>query len=254
VVFDWFRKKEKQSSNPSGQRRVADLSRDELVRQALVNPVSGLPNGRAYFEDTGNQAIPGYPFKRTSEMTDGELRTALLTDHTTGLPNKRAFDESPDLGVIGWSYIDDHYKWLRSKFGYEAFERTILAQAKALRDEGITPYRLRDTGGDLLCRFDSEPNARRLLDAVTERLKKAIVEVQAPHGTPLRFTGIEHVYGIGGDMRQAEVAVSDAKKLARAKRGDTPESPWLMWLKELDPKAGIPDGSVLRVLLPKQPT
>lgn len=152
--------------------------------------------------------------KRVSEMSPEEMRRELLVSEKTGLPNRRAFDESDPSPYLAMCDVDG-LKELNDKYGYGAGDTLIKRVADTLLRFGLDAYH--DKGDEFLVKGPSftELN-RKLLDA--EKEMKAPFTVRSMSGRAINVEGARFSFGIGTNLKQAEVSLKHQKELRKVDR------------------------------------
>ena len=152
--------------------------------------------------------------KRVAEMSPEEMRRELLVSEKTGLPNRRAFDESDPSPYLAMCDVDG-LKELNDKFGYGAGDTLIKRVADALTRFDLDAYH--DKGDEFLIkgRSFSELN-RKLLEA--EKELKGPFTVHSMSGRVITVEGARFSFGIGTNLKQAEVSLKHQKELRKIDR------------------------------------
>ena len=151
--------------------------------------------------------------KRVAEMSPEEMRRELLVSEKTGLPNRRAFDESDPSPHLAMCDVDG-LKELNDKFGYGAGDTLIRRVAEILLRFGLDYH---DKGDEFLVKGPSftELN-RKLLEA--EKEMKNPFTVRSMSGRAITVDGARFSFGIGTNLKQAEVSLKHQKELRKIDR------------------------------------
>ena len=152
--------------------------------------------------------------KRVAEMSSEEMRRELLVSEKTGLPNRRAFDESEPSPYLAMCDVDG-LKELNDKFGYGAGDTLIKRVAETLLRLGLDAYH--DKGDEFLVKGGSFARLNRaLLDA--EKEMKTPFTVRSMSGRSVTVDGARFSFGIGTNLKQAEVSLKHQKELRKIER------------------------------------
>lgn len=154
-----------------------------LRREAREDPLTGLPNYRAYKEAYENRTDKSRPYRKKHQV-------------------------ALDFDGLGW--INDHW-------GHEVGNAFIKSFAGAVRRIGIETYRV---GGDEFMAMESdEAAANEKLKLLREILKNDIIEVEYEAHPTRRFQGLGISFGVGINEKAADEALY-ADKERRTKAGE----------------------------------
>lgn len=162
--------------------------------------------------------------KAIAEMSPDEMRRELLTDPLTGLANRRAYDESKKQAVQ--VSIDlDSLKWINDNLGHSAGDEILRALGTAIRDQTGNGYHL--SGDEFAIQANSEQEARRVVQALRNRLMQATLVFKLPDGSEVFKKGVNFSHGIGPTLEEADTALRSSKAERevsgeRARRGEPP--------------------------------
>jgi GGDEF domain-containing protein len=153
--------------------------------------------------------------RHVADMSPEEMRRELLTSEVTGLPNRRAFAEAGAALAVAMSDVDA-LKAL-NKYGYEAGNAVLKAEADALRDAGLDAYH--DKGDEFLCRGNHIKELLAKLELARAILRDRTIVVEQADGSTLSVTGVDFSYGVGKDIAEAECGLR-SHKAEREARGE----------------------------------
>ncbi len=145
--------------------------------------------------------------RHVAEMSLEEMRRELLTSEVTGLPNRRAFGEAGAALAVAMSDVDG-LKAL-NKYGYEAGNAVLRANADALREAGLEAYH--DKGDEFLCRGNHIKELLAKLERARAILRDRTMVVERVDGSTLSVTGADFSYGVGKDIDEAESGLRSHK-------------------------------------------
>jgi GGDEF domain-containing protein len=145
--------------------------------------------------------------RHVAEMSLEEMRRELLTSEVTGLPNRRAFGEAGAALAVAMSDVDG-LKAL-NKYGYEAGNAVLRANADALREAGLEAYH--DKGDEFLCRGNHIKELLAKLERARAILRDRTIVVERVDGSTLSVTGADFSYGVGKDIDEAESGLRSHK-------------------------------------------
>jgi GGDEF domain-containing protein len=153
--------------------------------------------------------------KRVAEMSPEEMRRALLVSDKTDLPNKRAFDEGKVSPWVAMSDVNG-LKSLNDEFGYSAGDTLIRRFAEVLVSIGLDAYH--DKGDEFLCKGESYQDLNNKLSQAQRILRNQPFPALAVDGRITTIPGADFCFGIGTDLKEAEVSLKHQKELRKASR------------------------------------
>jgi GGDEF domain-containing protein len=154
--------------------------------------------------------------KRVEQMSPEEMRRALLISDKTGLPNRRSFDEGPVSPLVAMSDVNG-LKALNDEFGYSAGDTLIRRFAEVLISVGLDAYH--DKGDEFLCKGKSYQELNNKLSQAQRILIQEPFPVLAVDGGRITtIPGADFCFGIGTDLKEAEVSLKHQKDLRKASR------------------------------------
>jgi len=154
--------------------------------------------------------------KRVEQMSPEEMRRALLISDKTGLPNRRSFDEGPVSPLVAMSDVNG-LKALNDEFGYSAGDTLISRFAEVLISVGLDAYH--DKGDEFLCKGKSYQELNNKLSQAQRILMQEPFPVLAVDGGRITtIPGADFCFGIGTDLKEAEVSLKHQKELRKASR------------------------------------
>jgi len=160
--------------------------------------------------------------KRVAEMSAEEMRRALLTSEKTGLPNRRAFDESEASPWVAMSDVNG-LKALNDTFGYAAGDTPISRFAEALIGVGLDAYH--EKGDEFLCKAQTFEELNSKLLKAQQILREQPFPVLAVDGGRITtIPGADFCFGIGTELKEAEVSLKHQKELLKASRSSFPST------------------------------
>jgi GGDEF domain-containing protein len=140
----------------------------------------------------------------------------LLTSDKTDLPNKRSFDEGEVSPWVAMSDVNG-LKALNDEFGYLAGDTLIKRFAEALVSVGLDAYH--DKGDEFLCKGKTfEELATKLSKAQRILRQEAFPVLSVDGGRITTIPGADFCFGIGTDLKEAEVSLKRQKELRKASR------------------------------------
>jgi GGDEF domain-containing protein len=153
--------------------------------------------------------------KRVAEMSPQEMRRALLVSDKTDLPNRRSFDEAE---ISPWVAMGDvnGLKALNDEFGYSAGDTLIRRFAEVLVSVGLDAYH--DKGDEFLCKGKSFQELNNKLSQAQRILRQGPFPVLAMDGRITTIPGADFCFGIGTDLKEAEVSLKHQKELRKSSR------------------------------------
>jgi len=154
--------------------------------------------------------------KRVAEMSPEEMKRALLVSDKTGLPNRRSFDEGEASPWVAMSDVNG-LKALNDEFGYSAGDTLIKMFAEVLVSVGLDAYH--DKGDEFLCKGKTCQELNNKLSQAQHILRQESFPVLAVDGGRIAtIPGADFCFGIGTDLKEAEVSLKHQKELQRASR------------------------------------
>jgi len=154
--------------------------------------------------------------KRVEQMSPEEMRRALLVSDKTGLPNRRSFDEGEASPWIAMSDVNG-LKGLNDEFGYSAGDTLIRRFAEVLVRVGLDAYH--DKGDEFLFKGKSYQDLNNKLSQAQRILRQEPFPVLAVDGGRITIIpGADFCFGIGTDLKEAEVSLKRQKELRKATR------------------------------------
>lgn len=162
--------------------------------------------------------------KAIAEMSPEEMRRELLTDPLTGLANRRAYDES-EKQPAQVSIDLDSLKWINDNLGHSGGDEILRALGTAIREQTESGYHL--SGDEFVIQSNSEQEARRVVQALRNRLIQATLVFKLPDGSEVTKKGVNFSHGIGQTLEEADAALRSSKAERevsgeRARRGEPP--------------------------------
>jgi GGDEF domain-containing protein len=154
--------------------------------------------------------------KRVAEMSPEEMRQALLVSDKTGLPNRRSFDEGEASPWVAMSDVNG-LKALNDQFGYAAGDTLIRRFAEVLVSVGLDAYH--DKGDEFFCKGRTfEELAKKLSKAQSILRQQPFPVLGVDGGRITAIPGADFCFGIGPDVKEAEVRLKHQKELRKASR------------------------------------
>jgi GGDEF domain-containing protein len=153
--------------------------------------------------------------KRIAEMSPEEMRRALLVSDKTDLPNRRSFDEGEVSPWVAMSDVND-LKALNDKFGYSAGDTLIRRFADVLVSVGLDAYH--DKGDEFLCKGKTYQDLNNMLSQAQGILRQQPFAVLGVDSRIATIPGADFCFGIGTDLKEAEVSLKRQKELYKASR------------------------------------
>jgi GGDEF domain-containing protein len=154
--------------------------------------------------------------KRVEQMSPEEMRHALLISDKTGLPNRRSFDEGDVSPWIAMSDVNG-LKALNDEFGYSAGDALIRRFAEVLIRVGLDAYH--DKGDEFLFKGQTYQDLNDKLSQAQRILRQEPFPVLAVDGGRITtIPGADFCFGIGTDLKEAEVSLKRQKELRKASR------------------------------------
>ena len=154
--------------------------------------------------------------KRVEQMSPEEMRHALLISDKTGLPNRRSFDEGEVSPWIAMSDVNG-LKALNDEFGYSAGDTLIRRFAEVLIRVGVDAYH--DKGDEFLFKGKTYQDLNSKLSLAQRILRQEPFPVLAVDGGRITtLPGADFCFGIGTDLKEAEVSLKRQKELRKASR------------------------------------
>lgn len=154
--------------------------------------------------------------KRVEQMSPEEMRHALLISDKTGLPNRRSFDEGEVSPWIAMSDVNG-LKALNDEFGYSAGDTLIRRFAEVLIRVGVDAYH--DKGDEFLFKGKSYQDLNSKLSLAQHILRQEPFPVLAVDGGRITtIPGADFCFGIGTDLKEAEVSLKRQKELRKASK------------------------------------
>ena len=154
--------------------------------------------------------------KRVEQMSPEEMRHALLISDKTGLPNRRSFDEGDVSPWIAMSDVNG-LKALNDEFGYSAGDALIRRFAEVLIRVGLDAYH--DKGDEFLFKGKTYQDLNEKLSQAQRILRQEPFPVLAVDGGRITTVpGADFCFGIGTDLKEAEVSLKRQKELRKASR------------------------------------
>ena len=154
--------------------------------------------------------------KRVEQMSPEEMRHALLISDKTGLPNRRSFDEGDLSPWIAMSDVNG-LKALNDEFGYSAGDALIRRFAEVLIRVGLDAYH--DKGDEFLFKGRTYQDLNDTLSQAQRILRQEPFPVLAVDGGRITtIPGADFCFGIGTDLKEAEVSLKRQKELRKASR------------------------------------
>ena len=132
----------------------------------------------------------------------------------TGLPNRRAFDESE---ISPWVAMCDvnGLKSLNDGYGYSAGDTPIKRFAEVLIRVSLDAYH--DKGDEFLCRGETFDELYSKLLHAQQILREQPFPVLALDGGGIKaIPGANFCFGIGTELKEAEVSLKHQKELRKA--------------------------------------
>jgi GGDEF domain-containing protein len=153
--------------------------------------------------------------KRVAEMSPDEMRHALLVAEKTGLPNRRSFDEGEASAWVAMSDANG-LKNLNDQFGYDAGDALIRRFAEVLVSVGLDAYH--NQGDEFLCKGTTFEELANKLAKAQGILRQQSFPVLCIDGRVATIAGADFCFGIGPNVREAEVRLKHQKELRKASR------------------------------------
>ena len=153
--------------------------------------------------------------KRVAEMSPEEMRRALLVSDKTDLPNRRAFDEGNLSPWVAMSDVNG-LKVLNDEYGYSAGDTLIRRFAEVLVSVGLDAYH--DKGDEFLCKGKSYQDLNNKLTKAQRILRQQPFPALAVDGRITTIPGADFCFGIGTDLKEAEVSLKHQKELRKNSR------------------------------------
>jgi GGDEF domain-containing protein len=154
--------------------------------------------------------------KRVGEMSPEEMRRALLVSEKTDLPNRRSFDEGEASPWVAMSDVNG-LKALNTEFGYAAGDTLIRKFAEVLIRVGLDAYH--DKGDEFLCKGKTFEELNNRLSKAQRILRQEAFPVLSVDGGRVEtIPGADFCFGIGTDLKEAEVSLKRQKELRKASR------------------------------------
>ena len=153
--------------------------------------------------------------KRVAEMSLEEMRRALLISEKTDLPNRRSFDEGEVSLWVAMSDVNG-LKALNDEFGYSAGDILIKRFAEVLVSVGLDAYH--DKGDEFLCKGKSFQELNIKLSQAQLILGQQPFAVLGVDSRIATIPGADFCFGIGTDLKEAEVSLKRQKELRKASR------------------------------------
>lgn len=191
------------------RKLISEMSTKEMRKELLINPVTNIPNKRAYQE---------------AEKTDFDRKI-----------------------VKAKAYIDvDSLKYVNDFAGHDAGDNLLQAVAKTIAE--VTPDSYHISGDEFIIRAETEETARELADELNEKLSEVELEFTNDKGEKYTYKGLGVSYGVHKEETEADRLLRKHKEEreaegVRAKRGERPPR-----LREVDTGEGrrregeIPEG------------
>jgi len=153
--------------------------------------------------------------RRVAEMSPEELRHALLVSEKTDLPNRRSFDEGEVSLWVAMSDVNG-LKALNDEFGYSAGDILIKRFAEVLVSVGLDAYH--DKGDEFLCKGKTFEELNNKLSQAQRILRQEAFPVVSVDGRIATIPGADFCFGIGTDLKEAEVSLKRQKELVKASK------------------------------------
>jgi GGDEF domain-containing protein len=151
--------------------------------------------------------------KRVAEMSAEEMRQALLISDKTDLPNRRSFNEGAASPWIAMADVDG-LKALNTEFGYSAGDTLIRRFAQVLLSVGADAYH--DKGDEFLCKGKTFEDLNTRLSQAQQLLRQEPFAVLSLDGRVSTIASADFSFGIGTDLKEAEVSLKRQKELKKA--------------------------------------
>jgi len=181
------------------RKLISEMSQEELRAELLINPVTRIPNKRAYQE-------------------------AEAVDLEKGITKPKA-------------YIDvDSLKYVNDFAGHAAGDELLQTVAKAASE--VTPDSYHISGDEFIIRAKTEKEAEALADKLNEKLSGAELEFTNDKGEKYTYKGLGVSYGVHREETEADRLLRKHKEEReaeglRARRGERPPG-----LREVDTGEG----------------
>jgi GGDEF domain-containing protein len=133
----------------------------------------------------------------------------------TDLPNRRAFDEGKASPWVAISDVNG-LKALNDEYGYSAGDALIRWFAEVLVRVGLDAYH--DKGDEFLCKGKSYQDLNNKLSKAQRILRQQPFPAVAVDGRITTIAGADFCFGIGIDLKAAEVSLKHQKELRKASR------------------------------------
>jgi GGDEF domain-containing protein len=153
--------------------------------------------------------------KRIAEMSAEEMRVALLVSDKTGLPNRRAFDEGAASPFVAMSDVNG-LKALNERFSYSAGDILIGRFAEVLTSVGLDAYH--NHGDEFLCKGQSYQELSLKLSQAQQLLRQQPFPVCGLDGRIATIEGADFCFGIGTNLKEAEVSLKHQKELQKVSK------------------------------------
>jgi GGDEF domain-containing protein len=153
--------------------------------------------------------------KRVAEMSPEEMKRALLVSEKTDLPNRRSFDEGESSPWIAMSDVNG-LKAVNDEFGYSAGDILIRRFAEVLVSVGLDVYH--DKGDEFLCKGNTYQDLNNKLRQAQQILSQRSFPVVSVDNRITIIPGADFCFGIGTDLKEAEVSLKRQKELQKASR------------------------------------
>ncbi len=153
--------------------------------------------------------------KRVAEMSPEEMRRALLVSDKTDLPNRRSFDEAEVSPWVAMSDVNG-LKALNDQFGYSAGDTLIRRFAEVLVSVGLDAYH--DKGDEFLCKGKTYQELNQKLSQAQRILRQQPFPVVSVQSRIAVIESADFCFGIGTDLKEAEVSLKRQKELQKASR------------------------------------
>lgn len=154
--------------------------------------------------------------KRVAQMSPEDMRRALLVSEKTDLPNRRrSFDEGEVSPWVAMSDVNG-LKALNDKLGYSAGDTVRRRFAEVLVSVGLDAYH--DKGDEFLCKGQSFQELNFKLSQAQLIFGQQPFAVLGVDGRIATIPGADFCFGIGTDLKEAEVSLKRQKELRKASR------------------------------------